>query len=300
MSDRLQELTVFVRTAESGSFSRAARELGLSQPSVSRIVGELEARLGVKLLLRTTRRVVPTEAGSTFLRRARQVLHELGEAEDAARGTDSLRGVIRIAMPVTFGVREVIPHLSAFLAAHPLLRLELMMSDERQDLVAEGVDMAIRFGQLSDSGFGARRLATAPRLLVASPAYLDQRGIPATPAELSSHDCIFGPGGSWRRSWSFRHDGAVLSVEVEGRIQVASGEGVTACAKAGLGLAMASAWMCRAELDSGALVAVLGDYALEPVDVHAVFPGGPHPSAKLRALVDHLAAVLARPPDRGC
>ncbi len=299
MSDRLQELTVFVRTAESGSFSRAGRELGLSQPSVSRIVGELEARLGVRLLLRTTRRVVPTEAGSVFLRRARQVLHELGEAEDAARGTDSLRGVIRLAMPVTFGVREVIPHLPPFLAAHPLLRLELMMSDERQDLVAEGVDMAIRFGQLSDSGFGARRLASAPRVVVASPAYLEARGVPVIPAELASHDCIVGPGGSSPRSWAFRRDGAMFSVDVEGRIQVASGEGVTACAKAGLGLAVASAWMCRAELDMGALIQVLRDYTLEPIDVHAVFPGGPHPSAKLRALVDHLAAVLAQPLGRG-
>lgn len=293
MSDRLQELTVFIRTAESGSFSRAALELGLSQPSVSRIVGELETRLGVKLLLRTTRRVVPTEAGATLLRRARQVLRELGEAEEAARGTDSLQGLIRIAMPVTFGIREVIPHLPAFLTAHPQLRAELMMSDERRDLVAEGADVAIRLGRLADSGFGVRRLATARRLVVASPSYLVLRGTPATPADLAVHECIFGPGGSSRQSWTFQRDGAALSVDVEGRIQVASAEGVIACVKAGLGIAIASVWMCRAELEAGVLVPLLRDCALEPVDVHAVFPGGPHPSAKVRALVEHMIAVLA-------
>src|SRR5690242_5144552 len=125
MSDRLQELTVFVRAAESGSFSRAARELRLSQPSVSRIMSELEARLGVKLLLRTTRHVSLTDAGAVFLDRARQVLAELEDAEDAARGVDSLRGTIRLAMPILYGTREVIPRLTEFLRRHPLLRVEM-------------------------------------------------------------------------------------------------------------------------------------------------------------------------------
>ena len=167
MTDRLQELTVFVRAAECGNFFRAARELGLSQPSVSRIVSELEARLGVTLLLLNTRPIAPTRPGTTFLARARQVLHDHEEAEESARGPDSLRGTIRIALPITFGTREVIPTLPAFLAAHPLPRVEVMMSDQRQDLVMEGGDVAIRLGRLSDSGFGARRLATARRLVVA-------------------------------------------------------------------------------------------------------------------------------------
>lgn len=162
MSDRLQELTVFVRTAESGSFSRAGRELGLSQPSVSRIVNELEARLGIKLLLRTTRRVAPTEAGTTFLERAKQVLADLEAAEDAARGIDSLRGLIRVAMPVTFGVRIVIPLLQPFLAANHLLRLDFVIADARTDLIAEGVDVAIRLGDLTSSGFGRGALLSGP------------------------------------------------------------------------------------------------------------------------------------------
>src|SRR5882757_6259418 len=165
MGDRLQELAVFVRAAESGSFSRAGRELGLSQPSVSRIISELEARLGVTLLLRTTRRITVTDAGALFLDRARDILAEIENAEDAARGLDSLRGVIRLVIPVVYGTRKIIPLLPKFLSTHPLLRVELSVADERQDLVAEGADIAIRTGDLDDSVFGARKLATLEQMV---------------------------------------------------------------------------------------------------------------------------------------
>ncbi len=298
MSDRLQELSAFVRAAETGSFSRVARELAVSQPSISRMVARLEARLGVKLLLRTTRHVTPTDAGAAFLERARQVLGDLDDAEDAARGLDSLRGMLRIAMPGAFAIREIIPRLPGFLALHPRLRLDLVISDRMEDLVAEGADMALRLGPLADSGFGARLLATAPRLAVAAPAYLAARGTPRTLADLSAHDCIVGPGFSGRSGWAFTRDGAATSVAVEGRVQVASAEGVIACAKAGLGIALASQWMCRAELERGELVPILSDYRLESVEVHAVYPGGRRPSLKLRAFSDYLAAELA-PRGRG-
>jgi DNA-binding transcriptional LysR family regulator len=292
MSDRLQELSVFVRAAESGSFSRAARELGLSQPSVSRIIGELEARLGVTLLLRTTRRITVTDAGALFLERARDILAEIEDAEDAARGLDSLRGIIRLALPVVYGTREIIPRLPKFLTAHPQLRVEMTVSDARQDLVAEGADVAIRLGELGDSAFGARRLQTLERMLVASPTYLKARGTPKVPADLASHDCIFGPGNFGRDSWSFRRNGSETSVDVRGRIHTNSGPGVFASVMAGLGIAMASTVMCEAEIKAGALVALLIPYKIEPVDVHAVFPGGPRPSTKVRALVDFLVHEL--------
>jgi DNA-binding transcriptional LysR family regulator len=292
MSDRLQELSVFVRAAESGSFSRAARELGLSQPSVSRIIGELEARLGVTLLLRTTRRITVTDAGALFLERARDILAEIEDAEDAARGLDSLRGIIRLALPVVYGTREIIPRLPKFLTAHPQLHVEMTVSDARQDLVAEGADVAIRLGELGDSGFGARRLQTLERMLVASPTYLKARGTPKLPADLASHDCIFGPGNFGRDSWSFRRNGSETSVDVRGRIHTNSGPGVFASVMAGLGIAMASTVMCEAEIKAGALVALLIPYKIEPVDVHAVFPGGPRPSTKVRALVDFLVHEL--------
>src|SRR5712691_7112759 len=144
MSDRLQELTAFVRAGETGSFSRVARELGVSQPSISRMVASLEARLGVKLLLRTTRHVTLTDAGRVFLERARQILGELDDAENAARGLDSLRGTLRVALSGAFGIREVIPRLPGFTTQHPKLSIDLLMSDRTEDLIAEGADMALR------------------------------------------------------------------------------------------------------------------------------------------------------------
>lgn len=292
MSDRLQELTVFVRAAESGGFSRAARELGLSQPSVSRIIGELETRLGVTLLLRTTRRITVTDAGATFLVRAREILAEIEDAEDAARGIDSLRGTIRLAIPVVYGTREVIPRLAQFLALHPLLHVELSVADHRQDLVAEGADIAIRLGDLDDSAFGARRLQTLQTMLVATPSYLAAHGTPKTPADLAAHDCISGPGNFGRDNWSFTRNGTETSVNVRGRIHTNSGPGVFASAMAGLGIAMVSTVMAGPEVKAGTLVALLRSYRLPTVDVHAVFPGGPRPSTKVRALVDFLAQEL--------
>lgn len=288
MGDRLQELAVFVRAAESGSFSRAARELGLSQPSVSR----MEARLGVTLLLRTTRRITVTDAGALFLDRAREILAEVEDAEDAARGVDSLRGIIRLALPVMYGTREIIPRLPKFLSLHPQLRVEMAIADERQDLVAEGADVAIRLGELDDSVFGARKLKTLERMPVASPAYLKAHGTPKTPADLASHDCIIGPGNFGRDRWSFTRNGTETSVDVRGRIHTNSSPGVFASVMAGLGVAIASTVMCGPEVKAGALVPLLRSYKLEPVDVHAVFPGGPRPSTKVRALVDFLAQEL--------
>ena len=251
MSDRLHQLGIFVRAAETGSFSRTARELGTTQPSISRTVAALEGRLGVKLFLRTTRRIMLTDAGSMLLERARQALHEIDEAEDAARGTDSLRGTLRVAMSVAFGIREVIPRLPDFLADHPHLAVDLGMTDEAEDLIAEGVDMAIRLGQLPSSGFAARKLASAPRFLLASPAYLGARGTPTGLGDLAGHDCIFGPGASGRRGWVFgKDDGERQVIGIE-RFNTGSAEGVVALAKAGLGIAVASLWMCRTELDQG-------------------------------------------------
>ncbi len=288
MSDRLQELTVFVRVAETGSFSRTARELGLSQPSVSRIVSGLEARLGVSLLLRSTRRITLTEAGLDLLDRARRIMADVEDAEAAARGADGLRGILRIALPVTYGVREVIPRLPLFMQAHPDLRIELMMADRLEDLVAEGVDVAIRLGRLADSSLKARKIASAPRMAVASPDYLARRGSPETPGDLAGHDVILGPGPA-RQTWSFQRGTATVSVAAEGRLQAASAEGVIAAARAGLGIALASLWMCRSELARGELVPLLTGFKLDPVDAHAVFPPGRDPSRKARAFIDFLS-----------
>jgi DNA-binding transcriptional LysR family regulator len=295
MSDRWQEMSIFVRVAESGSLSRAARELNLSQPSVSRIVGTLEARLGVTLLLRSTRSISLTEAGTLYLERASYLLAEMEETEQAARGVDSLHGVIRLAMPVLYGTRAVIPALATFLPQHPDLRVEIIMSDARQNLIMDGVDVAIRLGvgPLEDSTFGARKLALVERLVVAAPAYLAAHGTPASPAELARHDCIVQHGLFGRESWRFTHNQVVTSVDVPAKLWINSAPGILAAALAGLGIALATRVMAGEELRTGQLTQLLEPYRLDPAEVYAIFPAGPRPSAKVRAIVDHLGASLA-------
>ncbi|KFE57941.1 LysR family transcriptional regulator [Pseudomonas syringae] len=293
MTDRWLEVEVFIRVAESGSFSRAAQELEMSQPSISRIVTRLEARLGVKLLLRTTRNVALTEAGAAFLERARQAAADLEDAEDAARGIDSLRGTIRLAVPIVYGARVVIPALSGFLERHPELRVEITMRDERQNLVAAGVDMAIRMGTLEDSTFGAKQLASVARMLVASPAYLAKRGVPEVPEDLAFHDALLHEQSfPEKTTLKLFKAGAERVVALRGRVKIDAAPGILAAAMAGLGIANVTTIMSAQELSDGTLIQLLPDYQLEPLKAFAVFPSGPKPSAKVRALVSHLIAVL--------
>ncbi len=292
MTDRLQALKTFVRVARRGSLSRAGRELGLSQPSVSRIVAALEREVGASLLLRTTRAVTLTEAGEDYLARVEPILAALEEADFAARGAGELRGVLRIAMSTSFGVREVIPRLPGFLDRHRALRIELGISDARQDLATEGMDMALRVGVGVDAAHGSRRLASAPRLLAASPDYLERAGAPSSPADLAAHAVIIGPGGGHPQAWSFSKDGRTCSIRVEGRVTTAMNEGATAAAVAGLGLTLTSVWGCRAELGRGDLVPVLSDWAVEPVELHALFPAGRVPAPAARAFLDYFAAAI--------
>lgn len=293
MSDRLQELQVYVRAAEGGSFSRAARELGLTQPSISRIVSQFEARMGVKLLLRTTRQVTLTDAGAVFLERARQLLADLDEAEHAARGIDSLQGVVRLATPVLYGTTRIVPHLPALMAQHPGLRINLTIADHYQDLIADGVDVAIRMGKLADSAMGARKLETLPRYVVAAPAYLARRGVPRAPADLVEHDCIVGLGSFGPDAWVFTKDATVTSVSVHGRVQTHSGPGMVASAIAGMGIAMSSNVAFSEGLERGALVRLLEEFELAPLEVHAVLPQGPRPSPKVRSVIEFLAERLS-------
>lgn len=293
MTDRWLEVEVFIRVAESGSFSRAAKELGLSQPSASRIVTGLEARLGVKLLLRTTRHVALTDAGAAFLARARQAAADLEDAEDAARGIDSLHGTIRLAVPIVYGSRAVIPALPGFLERYPELRVEITMRDERQNLVEAGVDLAIRMGTLEDSTFGARQIASVPRVLVASPIYLAKRGLPKVPEDLASHDALLHEQSFPEISkLKLFKAGAERVVTLRGRVKIDAAPGILAAAMAGLGIANVTTIMAAQELSNGGLIQLLPDYELEPLKAFAVFPSGPKPSAKVRTLVTHLIAVL--------
>ena len=268
--------------------------MNLSQPSVTRIIGTLEARLGTKLLLRTTRSLSLTDAGALYLERARHLLAEIEEAEQATRGVDSLHGVLRLAIPLMYGTRAIIPALTPFLSRHPDLKVELVMTDARQNLITDGVDLAIRInvGQLDDSSFGARKLATVERLVLAAPSYLSARGVPDTPADLAQHDCIVQHGSFGSESWRFRRNKTVTSVDVTARLWINSAAGVLAATVAGQGISLGTRVMADDELRTGQLTQLLEAYKLDPAEVYAVFPAGPRPSAKVRAVVDHLAVAL--------
>jgi DNA-binding transcriptional LysR family regulator len=292
MSDRFQELAVYVRAATSGSFSATAREMGLSQPSVSRIISELEGRLGVKLLLRSTRQVVPTDAGAAFLLQAEQILADLERADELARNVDSLEGLLRIAAPSILCNRIILPQLAQFVRHHPRLKVEFMSSDGLQDLVADRVDVAIRVGRLKDSTFGAKKLALLPRILVASPDYLAARGAPSSIEELGGHDMIVGPLPPQVWPWTFTLDGQAVSAKVEPRFMFNSAGGAISAAISGLGIARVAAILCRPELESGRLVLVLRDYVPDPVEVHAVYPAGRTASKKVKLFTEFLKDAL--------
>jgi DNA-binding transcriptional LysR family regulator len=293
MNDRLHQLALFVRTVESGSFSKAAREFGLSQPSVSRAVAALERRLGVKLLVRTTRQISATDAGEALLCRARYALLAIDDAESAARGADRLSGVLRVALPPEYGVRRIVPLLTAFFVRHPELKIDLMMSDRYENLIAEGADLALRIGELPDSSFVARKLESARRLFIASPSYLARRSPPTSLGDLARHDVVSGPADAGDETWVARRNGRIERQLVSPRVRSRSATGVVACAVAGLGVATASIWMCAEALASGDAVEVLSDYALDPVQAYVVFPAGRRPSQRARAFSDYLEQALS-------
>ncbi|MGK9171347.1 LysR family transcriptional regulator [Inquilinus limosus] len=292
--DRLAAMEAFVRVMETGSFSEAARQLHIGQPAVSKTIAQLEDRLGVKLLLRSTRGLTPTEAGETFYHRAKRSIEEADEADLAARGAGaSLSGRLRVSAAPTFAALHVIPHLPKFLAAHPQLDLEVVLDDRQIDLIEEGIDISLRMGELTDSSLTARRIARAPRLVVGTPAYFQQAGEPRTPGELIAHDCVVHARGPGRDAWMFRKESSEISVTVRGRLRVSAAEGVRSAVLAGMGLAVASQWMFSRELASGRVRAVLTDWIIAPIDLWAVFPAGRIASAKARAFAAFVEEQLA-------
>ncbi|WP_454855297.1 LysR substrate-binding domain-containing protein [Rhizobium binxianense] len=285
--DRLAAMETFVRVVETGSFSEAARQLHLGQPAISKVIARLEERLGVRLLLRSTRGLTATEAGEHFYQRARRVIEEADEADLAARGAGAgLIGRLRVSAAPSFASLHVIPHLPDFLAMHPNLEMEIVLDDRQIDLIAEGIDICLRMGELSDSGLTARRIGQARRLVVGAPTYFERAGVPNIPGELIGHESIIYARGAGRDAWMFRKDTSEISVTVRGRLRLSAAEGVRSAVLAGMGLTIASEWMFSRELVSGAVRAVLTDWTIAPIDLWAIFPTGRVASAKARALAD--------------
>ena len=289
--DRMSAMEVFVRVVEAGSFSGAAKQLRLGQPAVSKTVAQLEARLGVRLLLRSSHGLKPTEAGRNFYERAKRSIEEADEAENAARGAAAkLSGRLRVCAAVTFARLHVIPRLPMFLSEHPALSIDVLMDDRNIDLIEAGIDVALRMGELMDSSLTAKRIGRSPRRVVGTAAYFKAKGVPREPADLTKHQAVVYDQGGGGTAWTFRRGNSKISIHIDGRLRVSAAEGVRAGVLAGLGLAVASEWMFAPELQSGEVNAVLNDWQLPMVDLWAVFPTGRQASAKARTFVTFIAA----------
>jgi DNA-binding transcriptional LysR family regulator len=294
--DRFAAMEIFVRAVDSGSFSGAARQLRVGQPAVSKTIAQLEDRLGVRLLLRSTHGLTPTEAGRSFYNRAKRSIEEAEGAELAARGAAAtLAGRLRFGAPLTFASLHVMPRLPAFLAEHPSLDIDACLDDHDIDLVAEGMDVALLIGRLADSAATARKIGECQRQVIATPAYFAARGVPRTPADLLTHEAIVYAQRDGGANWTFRQgNSSETSITMNGRLRVSAGEGVRAAVLAGLGIAVASEWLFGPELESGEVVAVLEDWLLPPVDLWAVFPAGRQASVKARAFASFIQTEMSK------
>lgn len=271
---RLKQIESFVAVATKGSLTAAANAEGVAPAVIGRRIDALEERLGVKLMLRTTRRITLTHEGSAFLEDCQKVLADLGNAEaSVSAGGVKASGHLRITAPAGFGRRHVAPLVPSFLAEHPDVSLSLNLSDRVVDIVNESFDCAIRVGDLADSSLVSVRLADNRRLCVATPAYLKRAGVPQTPADLVRHECLtLSSDASQTRGWAFQVDGQVQHLRPSGRLDCSDGQVLHAWCRAGLGIAWRSIWEVQQDIAAGHLVAVLEDYAAPPNGIYALFP----------------------------
>ena len=291
--DRLNAMGTFIAVVDAGSFSGAARVLDIGQSSVSKTVAQLEKHLEVRLLIRSTRGLTPTEAGQAFYDHARRSIEEADEAEIAARGAaSSLTGLLRVSAAVTFARLHILPHLGIFMAEHPNLAIDIILDDRNIDLMEEGIDVSLRMGNLSDSNMTARHIARSPRIVVGTPAYFSRAGIPRVPGDLSEHQAITYAKIAGDGVCKFVRDGIEASVSVSGKLRINAAEGVRATVLSGLGIAISSEWMFSPELQAGDVKQVLGDWSLPPVDLWAVFPSGRMVNAKSRAFVEFIEQLM--------
>lgn len=300
---RVEQIDAFVAIVEHGGISAAARALDRDPSVISRRLDALEARLGVRLLSRTTRRITPTEVGAAYLTRVRTILAELSAADaEAAEGAATPRGLLRLSLPATYARRWIAPLLPAFVATYPQLELELLHSDRFVDLVAEGFDAAVRIGELSDSSLVVRRLASFETVLCASPDYLARRGAPSQPEDLAGHECLRFPKEGFRTGWKLCNGDASVTQRVSGSIISDEGEGLLVACLAGAGILPASEWEIGQELADGRLVRVLPGWRFDADGaVQVVLPSGRLMPAKTRVFIDWLVRDFTpTPPWRRC
>ena len=305
--ETLASLRMFVRVVDAGSFTAAGRQLDRSPSSVSRQVADLESHLGTRLLTRTTRTLTPTEAGRLYFERAARIIHDVDEARLAVSQLESPSGILRVAVPAGVGRTLVIQALPAFLEQYPQIRVVASMTDATQDLVREGIDVAIRLGQPKDASLIVKKIGESRRVVCASPSYLERVGRPRKPADLAELDCLLWREYPGHSTWTFRAAGISatsaskpdqsMDVRVRGSFYARNADALVAAAVAGLGLILLPDWNVGTELQSRQLVSVLGRYRAVPevTPVYAVHTQPRFVPPKTRAFIDFLSQRFARP-----
>ncbi|MBY5948424.1 LysR family transcriptional regulator [Photobacterium rosenbergii] len=291
--DQLSAMRTFVRVIQTGSFSSAAREQNTSQATISKKVAALENKLGVKLLIRTSRSLSLTQVGEEYYENCIALLAEIDEVEARLRSKVSTpQGTLRIAASVPLGRLVLAPLIAEFLRAYPDIEVDMVLEERRIDMVAEGIDVAIRASKLEDSTLIARPLFANPQLLVAAPGYIAQYGEPKTPDDLKNHSCIVYTYKKTLNNWHFKRDGVESSTSVSGIFRSNSGETNLEIVLAGMGITQLPIWMVDQHLMNGELVQVLADYEADNIPIHAIYPQNRYVPLKVRCFIDFLKEKL--------
>jgi DNA-binding transcriptional LysR family regulator len=291
--NKLQAMIAFVRVAESGSFTSAAAQLGVSVSAVAKAVSRLEEELGAQLLARSTRRLALNDDGRNFYARCQQILNDIEDAEASVKSAgETPKGRLRMALPVLFGRLTFLPHVAEFIARYPDIVLDLSFDDRPVDLIERGLDVAVQVGNLSDSRCITRMLNHGPRVTAASPSYLERHGEPKTPGDLAAHNCIVSNYGP---VWSFNDRGNRIEVPVRGNLVVTGGDALREVVLLGLGIAQSNWWTLRHDLAVGTLKPLLAEYAVEGRPLSVVYPPTRHVPRKLRVMIDFLVEITRLP-----
>jgi DNA-binding transcriptional LysR family regulator len=294
--DRIECMKSFVRVVEAGSFSAVARELETTQPTVSKQIATLEDYLDVQLLIRSTKALKLTEEGIRFYAHCQQVLDVIAEAEASVGKRQNPSGLLRLSCPVAFGQMQIVPRIKPFLDRYPEIQVNLVMTDQFIDLVEEGIDLAIRIGEVQDPSLIAHRIGTTRRVAIGSTSYFEQAGEPQVPSDLTDHNCIVYTRLATGNEWHFQSSTGLVKVKVSGNFQANNSIAIREAVLSGLGIAVTPLWLLGNPLDRDQLKIVLREYQPTPLPIHAVYRRGRFQSAKVRCLIDFFVNEFKRDP----
>ena len=290
--DKLNAISVFCKVIETQSFTQAANQQNISVAMASKLVSQLEEHLKTRLLQRTTRKIVPTEAGMLYYQRCQAILLDLSEADSSISNmATSLQGNLLISVPRDFGLLYISPNLPKFIELHPNLHVEIEFEDKRVDLVAESYDLALRIGYMQDSSLVARKISSSPMHFVASPSYLESRGTPLTPDDLEYHQGLLYKSSLNQVHWQSTKANQIQRYKIQSKVVSNNGMALLEMTKAGLGISNSPSFFVKDALASGELVEILSEYKQKPLDIYVVYPNRRHLPAKVRAFIEFLASL---------